>query len=216
MTTPQPAALPELLREIVAYCREAGHDWSSLTEAEHHLAALQSQPAADWRDRLTVNLMRQGAGLTKTQIRALIAYAHDGVEPDPELFEQPAAAGVSDAEIDSIWQQHHVTNEAFGELMDAQAFEHAARAILALRPQAVPMTDEQRREVFMAGYEAAEQDATVCQVPPHGWHCTRKAGHEGPCAAVETDDAELVQRGMDRLREAHHGITAQGAQGGEV
>lgn len=81
--------------------------------------------------------------------------------------------------------------------------DEGARALYE-RPQAVPMTDEQRREVFAAGYEAAEQDAAVCQLPPHGWHCTRKAGHEGPCAAVETNDAELVQRGMDRLR----GITA--------
>lgn len=53
LTTSQPAqadALPELLREIVAYCREAGHDWSNLAEAEHHLAALQSQPAAAGAD----------------------------------------------------------------------------------------------------------------------------------------------------------------------
>lgn len=81
-----------------------------------------------------------------------------------------------------------------------------------LRPQAVPMTDEPPEN--LAGYAAAEQDAAVCQVPPFGWRCTREAGHEGPCAAVETDDAELVQRGMDRLREAHHGIT-QRADGGE-
>lgn len=39
-TTP---AMPELLREIVAYCREAGHDWSSLAEAEHMLTTLQAQ-----------------------------------------------------------------------------------------------------------------------------------------------------------------------------
>lgn len=48
-TTP---AMPDLLREIVAYCREAGHDWSNLAEAEHMLATLQSQPAevsdAEW------------------------------------------------------------------------------------------------------------------------------------------------------------------------
>lgn len=41
-------AMPELLREIVAYCREAGHDWSSLNEAEHMLAALS--PQADHPD----------------------------------------------------------------------------------------------------------------------------------------------------------------------
>jgi hypothetical protein len=25
-----------------------------------------------------------------------------------------------------------------------------------------------------------------CSLPPSGWSCTRGAGHEGPCAAVET------------------------------
>lgn len=67
---------------------------------------------------------------------------------------------------------------------------------------APPASQERDREQFMAGYAAAEADAAVCQVPPPGWHCTRKAGHEGPCAAVQNDDAAFVQRGMDRLREA--------------
>lgn len=43
MTAP---AMPKLLREIVAYCREAGHDWSNLAEAEKLLASPQVQPAA--------------------------------------------------------------------------------------------------------------------------------------------------------------------------
>lgn len=71
--------------------RLAAHAWTEATRA-----AQQSTPkppatraeaeANDWRDRLTVNLLRQGVGLTKTQIRALIAHAVDGVEPDPALF----------------------------------------------------------------------------------------------------------------------------------
>lgn len=28
--------------------------------------------------------------------------------------------------------------------------------------------------------------ATTCTAPPAGWHCTRAAGHEGPCAALPT------------------------------
>jgi hypothetical protein len=27
-----------------------------------------------------------------------------------------------------------------------------------------------------------------CDVPPAGWECSRKRGHEGPCAAVPTQD----------------------------
>jgi hypothetical protein len=65
--------------------------------------------------------------------------------------------------------------------------------------------DEMRayaRDAFIAGYAAAEADAKVCQVPPLGWRCTRDAGHDGPCAAVEApEDVEFVERGMARLRE---------------
>jgi hypothetical protein len=27
-----------------------------------------------------------------------------------------------------------------------------------------------------------------CQLPPPGWWCTRRAGHDGPCAALPNDD----------------------------
>ncbi len=53
-----------------------------------------------------------------------------------------------------------------------------------------------------AMYEAGQSDALTCHLPPHGWRCTRTAGHDGPCAAVECpEDMELVARGMDRLRD---------------
>lgn len=42
-------------------------------------------------------------------------------------------------------------------------------------------------------------EAEVCDVPPLGWHCTRPAGHDGPCSAVANDDRELVSRAMKRL-----------------
>lgn len=58
------------------------------------------------------------------------------------------------------------------------------------------------RDTFLAGYEAAQADAKVCHVPPPGWRCTRDAGHDGPCAAVEDDTAALVAGGMARLRAA--------------
>lgn len=29
----------------------------------------------------------------------------------------------------------------------------------------------------------AAMETDVCRIPPQGWRCTRKAGHEGPCAA---------------------------------
>lgn len=44
-----------------------------------------------------------------------------------------------------------------------------------------------------------------CTVPPEGWYCTRTAGHEGPCAAIPSDDADnftpeqeaIYQRGVE-------------------
>ena len=61
-------------------------------------------------------------------------------------------------------------------------------------------------------YFAAQQPGTAqtdsvlddaCYAPPLGWRCTRKAGHEGPCAAVAYEDDKLfVERGMQRIRDA--------------
>lgn len=53
-------------------------------------------PHPEWRDRLTVNLLRQGSGLTKNQIRALIDYTFDGIEPDPALFAKATSEPVGD------------------------------------------------------------------------------------------------------------------------
>jgi hypothetical protein len=33
----------------------------------------------------------------------------------------------------------------------------------------------------------ADETVKACTVPPEGWNCTRKAGHEGPCAAVPAE-----------------------------
>lgn len=34
-------------------------------------------------------------------------------------------------------------------------------------------------------WQARAQLAQECPRPPAGWRCTRRAGHDGPCAAVE-------------------------------
>lgn len=31
-----------------------------------------------------------------------------------------------------------------------------------------------------------------CTVPPEGWYCTRGAGHEGPCAAIQEEPFDKV------------------------
>lgn len=62
--------------------------------------------------------------------------------------------------------------------------------------------------------QAAQADSVledVCHAPPPGWRCTRKAGHEGPCAAVEyEDDKQFVERGMQRIRDAEDAAQKEG------
>lgn len=84
---------------------------------------------------------------TADQMRA---YALDALQS------QPAAAGVSDAEINRIlstpipggsvashWFLPHDTGKGLANVRDVvRAMLTSARAIIALRPQAVPMTDE--------------------------------------------------------------------------
>lgn len=115
------------------------------------------------------------------------------------LQTQPAAAGVSDAEIDRIlstpipggsvashWFLPHDTDKGLANVRDVvRAMLTSARAILSLRPQAVPMTEAERAEVF------------------------RKA------EARMVYDLELSWRdAVVKETEAHFGITAQGAQEG--
>lgn len=63
---------------------------------------------------------------------------------------------------------------------------------------------DMRRAIEAALSQAIEQEEREeCQIPPLGWRCTREAGHDGPCAAVEApEDVEFVKKGMERLREA--------------
>jgi hypothetical protein len=44
---------------------------------------------------------------------------------------------------------------------------------------------------------SAPETSPVCALPPAGWHCTRVAGHDGPCAALPSDDAGLLQLNQD-------------------
>jgi hypothetical protein len=42
---------------------------------------------------------------------------------------------------------------------------------------------------------------TTCAVPPAGWHCTRPAGHDGPCAAVPVNPAPASDAVLDCIEE---------------
>lgn len=37
-------------------------------------------------------------------------------------------------------------------------------------------------------FKKNESPVSVCDIPPPGWYCTRKPGHDGPCAAIELCD----------------------------
>lgn len=43
---------------------------------------------------------------------------------------------------------------------------------------------------------SAATKPTACTLPPAGWSCTRAPGHEGPCAAVPSDDADWQRRAL--------------------
>jgi len=89
---------------------------------------------------------------------------------------QPAA--VSDAEIDAV------TLEQWGQDAIRAAHRQYARTILALRPQAVPMTEDAARLDWMASRSAhigwdrdgdfcrvwAIEDEEIGQAPITGWH----------------------------------------------
>ena len=61
--------------------------------------------------------------------------------------------------------------------------------------------DELKQRLSTQPVDAVVDEADLeCHIPPFGWRCTRGAGHEGSCAAVECpDDVEAVKRGMERL-----------------
>lgn len=117
---------------------------------------------------------------------------------DPECWNddpqaQPAAE-VMDADIESCALESGFCVESTGAIWAVDGcvgtrvdpgLRKFARAILALRPQAVPMTDEQRQRVF-----AAAEHRTLA-----------------------FDNVSWRDAIVDEV-EAHHGITAQGAQEG--
>lgn len=133
--------MPDLLREIVAYCREAGHDWSSLTEAEHMLTTLQAQPAAE----------------------------------------------VSVAEIDRIYDRMFPAPLFHEDRVKVRKF---VRAILALRPQAVPMTEDE----FVACLTKANCIGVV-----------KMSYDSGPYGITRPS---INASKLKEAFEAHHGITA--------
>jgi hypothetical protein len=72
------------------------------------------------------------------------------------------------------------------------------------------------RECFIVGCESAGDDVTSsyaelrwtnsllkmdleseCIAPPNGWTCSRKSGHEGPCAAIQKEESKELTRLRD-------------------
>jgi transposase-like protein len=54
----------------------------------------------------------------------------------------------------------------------------------------VANAEEQARSRFDRSMEAMKP----CSIPPEGWYCTRKAGHEGPCAAKPRNKEFLASK----------------------
>ena len=112
---------------------------------------------------------------------------------------QPAAAVSDEPELtskvvnDACWKfvkviPHALPGPIWNDLKPAMyaALMHYHRAILALRPQAVPMTDEQRQRVFAAAEHrtlafdnVSWRDAIVDAVEAHHLITQRADGGEG-------------------------------------
>lgn len=67
------------------------------------------------------------------------------------------------------------------------------------------LTDKERAMID-AAWEKHRAAGPKCTVPPEGWHCTRSAGHEGPCAALPTEPEApdgLVGDFLSQLRQVN-------------
>ena len=157
MTAPQPAALPELPEPDI----------------HHHMMPV-------WRNDVECEV-DLGPRYTADQMRA---YALATLQAQQSTQgDTPAAAEVSDV-IAMVRERYRGTK--WGKAAECIC-DAVDEAILALRPQAVPMTEEQI-------------DAMTASIFGAG--------------TLDVEEIHAV-REVVRTVEAHHGITAQGAQGGE-
>lgn len=142
-----------------------------------------------------------------TLVPQAAACATCGQPPRVSDAGQPAAAEVSDGQIDRIC--YLATEIRFAKTDDAaQAVIDQIRAILALRPQAVPTTD-----AWAAGVQAAADllkrmaDETALE---RGETDPDTGAIQFKSAATREWHASLCELAeeIERLKPAHHGITA--------
>jgi len=145
-------------------------------------------------------------------LTAVIAWLENGCDPREAVKElkhyqsklqalatlqsQPAAAGVSDEPTDE--QIAAGMRELFAGPKPWPSWETTLKrvyqAMSALRPQAVPMTDEQAKQFL-------KRSALLDMFLHIGWYSAPRKGF---------DEHALS---LIRAVEAHHGITAQGGEG---
>lgn len=156
--------------------RDARHEAVESADEEDRLRALFEATAKD-----SFNFRRSRRG----------TYVNPAIARDWKWFYIGATKGnntrsLRSAEIDRIVYERTKLNPNQADDVELLTYiRKAVRAILALRPQAVPMTDEQRQRVF-----AAAEHRTLA-----------------------FDNVSWRDAIVDEV-EAHHRITAQGAQEG--
>ena len=173
----------------LAQTENAWTEWQACAESLQAIAQVQGETATVAVDHFD--------NAPNTEFTSRI---HPPVEIGTKLYAAPHPAKATQAEVtDSMIREAFLTNgfTIKDGHSDLKPYVYAAaRAILALRPAAVPMTDE----VFDLICNAIDKADTISM--------------EGDYM-LDSDDCIAVVRVMQALLSAHHGVSAQLREGWE-
>ena len=111
-------------------------------------------------------------------------YSVRGIAAD---YARAAIGAALEAAAQACKVKDFVASDAF---MEGLAYcEASIRALNKLTP--APLSTDAQNQ--------AKAEPTACTLPPAGWHCTRAPGHDGPCAALPSDNADEFTPGEEAI-----------------
>lgn len=84
-----------------------------------------------------------------------------------------------DPRFGEVWMNQSLTLNSYGNQATLSMYGY-------LDPEKLRQMADQLEVALTAARTKLEAE-TNCKLPPHGWECTRGAGHGGPCAATESN-----------------------------